>query len=92
MLNKMQKEELRHLARKFLACRPRAAFTAAQAFEMLMFRPVLDFTFTAEDVEEAFQFLAGLNPAQAKPLTDTLGSSVAYQATAEGVLAFERGA
>ncbi|MCX7006604.1 MAG: hypothetical protein NTY53_05040 [Kiritimatiellaeota bacterium] len=92
MLNKTQKEELRHQARKFLACRPRAAFTAQQAFEMLMFRSQLDFTFEVADLEEAFGFLAGLTPAQARSFYDDLGSTLNWQITTEGVKAFERGA
>lgn len=89
MLTKTQKEDLRHAVREFLACRPTCAFTAEQAAKMLARRPTLDFTPEAEDIVEAFVFLE--NFTQAQKVTDELGSTVAYQITAHGVLAYERG-
>ncbi|MCX6997552.1 MAG: hypothetical protein NTV49_10810 [Kiritimatiellaeota bacterium] len=90
MLTKTQKEELRHAAREFLACRPKLAFTAEQAQRMMARRSTLDFSPEVADVEEAFFFLEGLR--QASSITDELGSSVAWQITSAGTLAYERGA
>ncbi len=90
MLTKTQKEELRHAVREFLACRPMCAFTAWQAAKMMARRSTLDFALEEADIAEAFVFLENLT--QATKLTDDLGSTVAYQITAQGVLAFERGA
>jgi hypothetical protein len=88
MLTKTQKEELRHVAQKFLALRPRCAFSAEQALGMLSLRPPLDFTFTAEDLAEAFAFLTGMG--RALELMDDLGSTITWQATPDGIKAFER--
>jgi hypothetical protein len=90
MLTKTQKEELRHVAREFLACRPKCAFTAEQARNMLARRPTLDFTPEVADLEEAFVFLTRLEQAREITASD-LSSELAWQITAAGVQAHGRG-
>ena len=90
MLNKTQKEELRHAVREFLACRPKLAFTAEQMCDMMARRPKLDFVPEVSDIEEACVFLTRLEHTR-EVTADDLSSTSAWQITAAGSQAHGRG-
>lgn len=88
-LSQPQREELRFAVREILV----NASTVALAADMILRRiergKLVDFTADTTDVMAALSFLTGLGHVKAEPAT--LGATLYYQATAEGVLAHERG-
>lgn len=84
-----QREQLRHAVLAFLAERPRLAYSAQQVAMRLRQDRRLDGRIDDQDVSDAFEILAGKS--LAKLVADPLGSTQYAQATADGVLAWERG-
>jgi len=89
-LNPREMEELRHAVLRYLAMRFPLAFGADAIALHLRHRQEVDFTFTDADAGQACAMLAGLSPALTRADHDRLGSTLYYQATSEGVLAWER--
>lgn len=80
--------ECRRAVRDYLAARHQLAFEPA-TIRSAVNRAGGDWSDT--EVNGALVLLAGLTPPQVKTVRDTLGATIYYQATADGVLARERG-
>jgi hypothetical protein len=89
-LSQPQREELRDQVLEVLAAASTAAFDAGVIRRRVIRQQMLDFEPTLKEVEAALQLLIGLGYAQSTP--HRLGSTSHYQVTAQGTLAFERGA
>lgn len=81
-----RKEDSRHSCLAFLANRPAVSFSA-EAVRRGINREGGDFTL--QETREALELLTGLSFATAVP--DKLGATLYYQASAAGVIQFERG-
>lgn len=88
MITPDDKEDLRHMALEFLAVRSTGAFNLRQIRRGVEREAA--FKFTDEELVGALQLLLGLKLVSQTP--DTLGSTLYWQATSEGVLHYERGA
>lgn len=89
-LTQPQREDLRYAVREQLANAQTVALNAQMIFRRVERARLLNFSFTAEDVEATLAFLVSYGHAEEKPAP--LGATNYYQATAAGVLAHERGA
>jgi len=89
MISNSQKEELRHAAREVLATRPGTALDIRGIRRRIEQGKLLDFGFDDVDLRAALAVLAGKD--QITIVHDGLGSTEHFIATAEGILAFERG-
>jgi hypothetical protein len=87
LLLPMSPEDLRYEVRRFLAGRPTVAADLSTLRHGLARWGV---TATDAEIQAACMFLAGLTPAQAQQHYASLGSSLSYQITAAGILAYER--
>lgn len=87
LLLPMSPEDLRYEVRRFLAGRPTVAADLSTIRHGLARWGV---TATEAEIQAACVFLAGLTPAQAEQHRASLGSSLSYQITAAGTLAYER--
>ncbi|MBB5037102.1 hypothetical protein [Prosthecobacter dejongeii] len=80
-------EDCRFLTRKVLYSRP----TAALPVEAIVHQSNrLGGDYTAQEIQAAAEFLAGLEPSQVKQTKATLGSTLYFQITSAGILAYER--
>ena len=86
-LNAEQKEELRHAALAALAVRAPAALAPRQLVSAV--KREVPFLFEEADLVAACEVLKGLGLAES--VTDELGSTQYWRATANGVLHTERG-
>lgn len=89
-LSPRQMEELRHAILRYLAMRFPLAFGTDAIALHLRSRQEVDFEFAPAHAAQACAMLAGLSPALVRGEPDRLGSTMYYQATSEGVLAWER--
>lgn len=87
LLLPMSPEDLRYEVRRFLAGRPTVAADLSTIRHGLARWGV---NATDAEIQAACMFLAGLEPAQAVQHRAALGSSLSYQITSAGQLAFER--
>lgn len=85
-LNRIQKEELREIVLRVLAIRQGHAHGA----DYILNRAAQDVSFSIDqdNVEDALHFLRDLN--YVKSEQSTLGSSLSWLASAQGVLVYER--
>lgn len=90
MLTQPQREELRYAVREQLVAAQTVALTADMVARRVTRARIVDFKFEVSDIEAALTLLVGLGQAKESPAS--LGATKYYQATAEGVLAHERGA
>lgn len=88
-LSQTEKEELRTAVREQLCVAARVAFPADTIHRRVERQRLLDFDFTPADVADALALLVSLD--HATQLPHELGATPHYQATAQGVLAYERG-
>jgi len=90
MLNREQKEDLRHAALVALAIRAPAALSLRQVFHAV--KKEVPFLFEEADLTAALSLLVALTPEpMAKASVDFVGSSVYWSATPAAVLHVERG-
>lgn len=82
-------ESLRYAAREVLASRPGIALPLPGIRRRIEQGNLTDAAFTNEELRAALAVLIGLG--QVDVAFNQLGSTEHFQATAEGVLAFERG-
>lgn len=82
-------EELRRAVREVLATRPNVALPLAGIRRRIETGRMVDGAFTDDGLRAALIFWLGVN--QIKQSYDTAGSTEYFQATTEGILAFERG-
>jgi hypothetical protein len=87
LLLPMSPEDLRYEIRRFLAGRPTVAADLTTIRHGLARWGV---NATEAEIQAACMFLAGLDPAQAQQHRAALGSSLSYQITSAGLLAYER--
>lgn len=83
-----QRTTLRRAVREVLAGRPGIALPFAGVRRRLEQAVLVDFIFSDGEMRSALALLNGLG--QIKASHDPLGSTEYYQATATGILAFER--
>jgi hypothetical protein len=87
-----QNEELRHAALHVLAVRFPTALHIPAIRRRLDIEKLLDFQPADADIEAAMAFLVGITPRPLlQPVTDGFGATHYWKATADGVLAWERG-
>lgn len=82
-------ESLRLAAREVLASRPGVALPLPGIRRRIEQATLVDHKFTEEELRAALAVLIGLK--QIEVTYDQLGSTEHFQATSEGILAFERG-
>lgn len=85
-LSQERKEECRRRVREYLANRSVLAFRA----ETIRTALAREFNFGLDEIKAALAFLASAKQAEIE--RDSLGATPFYTATAEGILAHERGA
>jgi hypothetical protein len=78
-------EEARIVVRAYLAARP----SIAQSASTIHLRLKAEHELRMEQVRDALEFLTGLGQVTKRPAA--MGSTLYYQITSAGVLAFERG-
>lgn len=86
---KKQNEALRFAARETLAARAGVALDLRGIRRRIDQEKLVDFTYTDDDLRAALAVLISLR--QVAVSHSTLGATEHFQATAEGILAFERG-
>jgi len=89
MLTRVQKTMLRGAAVKFLCERSVLAFEPESVARLLGVRRMVDFEVSADDAQEALEYLAGIGVAREIP--NRLGDTVAYKITEAGIVAHGRG-
>ncbi len=89
MNERQRKEDLRRAAVKFLCERSVLAFLPDAVARLTFRRGLVDFEPSADDAQEALEYLAGLGIAREIP--NRLGDTPAYKITEAGIVAHGRG-
>ena len=90
-MTQLEREHLRNACMSILAQRPRQAFDAMaieRYLRRLDFMELSDAHFDIDDVQDALDFLVGLE--HVRIVQERYGSTPYYKATAAGILARER--
>lgn len=88
-LSQPQREDLRYAVREQLVAAATVALNADMILRRVARARVVDFPIEPTDIAAALSFLVSLGQISSAP--DELGSTPYYQATAQGILAHERG-